>query len=267
MEQYLNRGIKEIIQEFPETGRILDEFNIGCTACSVGTCLLKDIVEVHNLPYEEERALMLRISRVIYPGVEVEIPRIARKNQPVSGEIKYSPPMKRLVDEHTVIKRLLALIPRLLEGLDVRRENDRQLVLDAVDFIRSYADRFHHAKEEEILFKEFGEDLEIIKSMHEEHRIGRGHVKAVIEAVERGDTASVSEHLSVYGQLLLGHIRKEDEILYPWMDKNLSTAQVGELFSKFAETDERFRDTAFRQREFIRLLEKQFTCEEVTNNG
>jgi hemerythrin-like domain-containing protein len=140
------------------------------------------------------------------------------------------------------------------------------LVLDAVDFIRSYADQFHHAKEEDILFKEFGEDLEIIKSMHEEHRIGRGHVKAVIEAVESNDTASVSEHLAAYGQLLSGHIRKEDEILYPWMDKNLSTAQVGELFSKFAVTDERFRDTSSRQREFIRLLEKQFTCEEVTNN-
>lgn len=266
MEQYLNRGIKEIIQEFPETGRILDQFNIGCTACSVGTCLLKDIVEVHNLPYEEERALMLRIGRVMYPGVEVEVPRIERKTQPVSGEIKYSPPIKRLVDEHTVIKRLLALIPRLLEGLDVRRADDRQLVLDAVDFIRSYADQFHHAKEEEILFKEFGEDLEIIKSMHEEHRIGRGHVKAVIEAVERGDTASVREHLTAYGQLLSGHIKKEDEILYPWIDKNLSTAQVGELFSKFAETDELFCDTASKQREFIRLLEKQFICEEVTNN-
>ncbi|NJD57058.1 MAG: hypothetical protein FIA94_11735 [Nitrospirae bacterium] len=266
MEQYLNRGIKEIIGEFPETGRILDEFNIGCTACSVGTCLLKDIVEVHNLPYEEEHALMLRIGRVIYPGVEVEVPRIERKTQPASGAIKYSPPMKTLVDEHNVIKRLLALIPRLLEGLAVTREDDRQLVLGAVDFIRSYADRFHHAKEEDILFREFGEDLEIVKSMHEEHRIGRGHVKAVIEAVESGDTAAVKEHLTAYGELLTGHIRKEDEILYPWMDRNLSTAQVGELFRKFAETDERFRETASRQTEFIRSLEKQFTCEEVTNH-
>jgi len=266
MEQYLNRGIKDIIQEFPEAGRILDEFNIGCTACSVGTCLLKDIVEVHNLPYEEEHALMLRISRVIYPGAEVEVPRVQRKTQPPSGGIKYSPPMKALVDEHTVIKRLLALIPRVIEELDVTREQHRKLVLEVVDFIRSYADRFHHAKEEDILFREFGEDLEIIKSMHEEHRIGRGHVKAVIEAVESGDTAAVKDHLTAYGQLLTGHIRKEDEILYPWMDRNLSTAQVGALFSKFAETDEQSRETASRQKEFIRSLEKQFTCEEVTNH-
>jgi hypothetical protein len=50
------------------------------------------------------------------------------------------------------------------------------------------------------------------------------------------------------------------------MDRNLSTAQVGGLFSKFAETDERFREAASRQKEFIRSLEKQFTDEEVTNH-
>jgi hemerythrin-like domain-containing protein len=170
------------------------------------------------------------------------------------------------VDEHTVIKRLLALIPRLIEDLNVSREHDRELVLEVVDFIRSYADRYHHAKEEDILFKEFGEDLEILKSMLEEHRIGRDHVKAVVEAAGRGDTLSVKYHLISYGQLLLGHIKKEDEVLYPWMDRNLSTAQIGELFSRFAEADERFRDTAFRQKEFIRRLEEKFNHEEVTNN-
>lgn len=266
MDKYLNRGIKEIIQEFPETGRILDEFNIGCTACSVGTCLLKDIVEVHNLPIEEEHALMLRIGRVVYPGSEVEVPRVQRKTQPSSGGIKYSPPMKALVDEHTVIKRLLALIPGIIEELDVTREHDRQLVLEVVDFIRSYADRFHHAKEEDILFREFGDDLEILKSMLEEHRMGRSHVETVIEAVESGDTESVRDHLTAYGQLLAGHIKKEDEILYPWMDRNLSTAQVGELFARFVKTDEQFHHTAFRQKDFVRRLEEKFNHEEVTNN-
>jgi len=45
----------------------------------------------------------------------------------------------------------------------------------------------------------------------------------------------VRGHLTATGSSY-GHIRKEDEILYPWMDRNLSTAQVGALFSKFAET-------------------------------
>jgi hemerythrin-like domain-containing protein len=266
MEHFLNKGIKEIIVEFPETGDILNAFNISCASCNVGTCLLKDIVEVHNLACEEERALMTRISRIIYPGREVEIPLVERKAPAGNGEIKYSPPMRALVDEHIVIKKLLALIPIILEGLDVTREDDRKLVVDATDFIRSYADRFHHAKEEDILFKEFGDDLEILKAMHEEHRIGRGHVKAVLEAVERGDTRAIIDHLTAYRQLLAGHIKKEDEVLYPWMDRNLSTSKVGELFARFSETDKKFGDTVSRQKEFIRALEEKFNCEEVTIN-
>ncbi|HET6515206.1 MAG TPA: hemerythrin domain-containing protein [Thermodesulfovibrionales bacterium] len=266
MEQYLNKGIKEIIREFPQVGDILNEFHIGCAPCNVGTCLLKDIVEVHNLPIEAERALMERISRVIYPNQAVEVPMIERKAPMASGEIKYSPAMKALVDEHTVIKRLLALIPQILEDLDLTREEDRNLILDVVDFIRSYADRYHHAKEEDILFKAFDEGLEIVKAMHEEHRIGRGHVKAVMEAVETEDTRSAEDHLTSYGQLLAGHIRKEDEVLYPWMDRNLSTSQVGALFARFAETDKRFSDTSVRQKEFIRSLETKFSHKEVTTH-
>ena len=267
MEHYLNRGIKDIIQEFPETGRILNGFNIGCTACNVGTCLLKDIVEVHNLTFEDEHALMLQIGRVIYPGIEIAVPRIERKVPVGDGVIRYSPPMRALVDEHTVIKRLLALIPRVTEDLNVTRPDDRKLILEAVDFIRSYADRFHHAKEEEILFREFGDDLEILKSMLEEHRMGRGYVKSVLEAVEKGDTASVSEHLTAYGRLLQGHIKKEDEILYPWMDRDLSVAKVGELFARFAKTDEQFHDTVITQKDFVRRLEEKFSHEEVTSNA
>ena len=46
MDEYLNKGIKEIINQFPEVENILNEYGIGCAPCSVGTCLLKDIVEI-----------------------------------------------------------------------------------------------------------------------------------------------------------------------------------------------------------------------------
>ncbi|HKN19360.1 MAG TPA: hypothetical protein VJW95_06145 [Dissulfurispiraceae bacterium] len=164
MEKYLSKGIKEVITEFPAIGTILDEYNIGCTLCGVGTCLLKDIVQVHNLPPEEERVLMARISRIIYPDRNVQIP-VTEIRCASAGirEVKCSPPIQGLVDEHTVIKRVLAMIPDIIEDLDVSRVEDRALVLDTIDFIRSYADRYHHAKEEDILFKEFDENLEMVK--------------------------------------------------------------------------------------------------------
>lgn len=264
MEAYLNKGIKDIISQFPEVGNILNEYNIGCAPCNVGTCLLKDIVEVHNLSYEQEHELMTRIAGVIYSGKTVEIPRIERKVGPASGEIKYSPPMKKLVDEHVLIKRLLALIPVIVKDLNVAQEQDKQMILDSVDFIRSYADRYHHAKEEDILFKKFGDDLEIIKAMLEEHQIGRGHAKAVLEAVEACNNLPVKEHIIAYRDLLAEHIRKEDEILYPWMDRNLSMAQVGDLFAKFNEVDKQFKDTSREYERLINALEEKFQKEEVS---
>ncbi len=54
--------------------------------------------------------------------------------------------MKKLVYEHDLIKRWIALIPEVIKNLEVESEEDRQLILDGVDFILSYADKYHHAK-------------------------------------------------------------------------------------------------------------------------
>lgn len=236
MEEYLNKGVKEIIIEFPEMGEILNEYSIGCVPCSVGSCLLKDIVAIHNLPEEVEQELMYRIEKAIFPDRDIKIPVPGKKKQRIpSEEINYSPPIRKLVEEHRLIKRWIGLIAKLIEKLDI--ESDKQLFLDGVDFIRSYADKFHHAKEEEILFKYVDENLDITKTMLEDHQAARNHVKAIMEGLKRQDEEVVFQHLNAYKELLLEHIKKEDEILYPWIDRSLSIRQVGELFSKFNQAD------------------------------
>ena len=226
---------------------------------------MKSIVEVHNLAVAEEQELMGRIGRVIYPDRDIEIPLAQRPGREVrTKDIKYSPPMQGLVDEHTVIKRVLAMIPLIIGDLDVARSEDRALVLDTVDFIRSYADRYHHAKEEDILFKEFDADLEMVRIFNEDHKIGRGHVKAIIAAVETGDNGSIREHFAGYRELLSGHIRREDEVLYPWMDRNLSMSQTGRLFARFAEVDEQFREIRAKQETFVKSLEEKYVYDMVS---
>ncbi len=261
MKEYLNKGIKEVVKQFPRIADILDEYQIGCGPCSVGTCLLKDIVNIHNLSPEDEQSLMAKIAEVIYPGPPVKIPEPARRQGSGSREIKYSPPMKKLVDEHVLIKKLVALIPKLIEYLDLESDQGRQLILDSIDFIRSYADKYHHAKEEDILFKYFDPNLDILKVMYEDHETGRAHVRAIVAGVEKRDKSVVIEHLNGYQELLSGHIKKEDEILYPWLDRELSTSQVGEMFSKFNEIDKQFGCTAKRYEEVIKKLEERFKIE------
>lgn len=239
LEEYLNRGIKDIISEFPPVGDILEQYNIGCVPCAVGSCLLKDIVAIHNLSEEDERALMAAIAGIVDPDHEFELPAISTKGRDRGRrEQSYSPPLKKLVEEHRSIKRLLALIPGIVEDLEIESDPGRRRILQTVDFIRQYADKYHHAKEEEILFRYFDENSEILKTMCEEHDEARNHVRAVLDALDRGDANAIADHLNAYRELLVEHIRKEDEILYPWMDRNLSVTQVGELFSKFTDAEE-----------------------------
>ena len=265
MEKILHTPIQEVISRFPRVGEILEAYHVGCVSCTAGSCLLKDIVEIHNLPEEEEQRLMAEIIRVIFPDQTVELPRAARSSKTRPVEIRYSPPMKNLVEEHVLIKKWIDLIPKILERFDVESEEDRRLVLDGVNFIRSYADRFHHAKEEEILFRYFDEGLDVIKVMLEDHVKARGHVKAIVEAVERKNRSGVVNHLNAYRELLMDHIRREDEILYPWMDRNLSVKQVGELFSKFNEADDiSDREGIENCRRFVLKVEAKFGKEVPT---
>jgi len=67
LEAYLDKGIKEVIVQFPAIESILNEFGIGCGPCNVGTCLLKDIVRIHNLPADREEELLKEISGIISP--------------------------------------------------------------------------------------------------------------------------------------------------------------------------------------------------------
>ncbi len=256
---YLNKGIKEVITAFPEIEKILDEFKIGCCSCGEGLCLLKDIVEIHNLDEDLEQELMGKIAKVIYPDQEITFPKV-RRAITSKGEIKYSPPMKKMVDEHLLIKRWLALIPKVIEKVNLETDEGLKLINNGMDFIRNYADKYHHAKEEDETFKYFDENLDIIKVIRNDHIKVRGHVKAMLEAIKRKDKTSLTEHLNAYKEILPEHIKKEDEILYPWMDRNLSTSQVGELFSSFSRIDDEYGDAPERHLKFIESLEQKFNC-------
>lgn len=60
MQEFMNVNIKDIIEQYPKTGEILQEHNIACVSCNVGTCLLRDILEIHNLSQDEEREVLTR---------------------------------------------------------------------------------------------------------------------------------------------------------------------------------------------------------------
>jgi len=255
METYLERNIKELLAEHPGVGEVLNSFNIGCVTCAAGTCALGDIVQYHYLPEERMRELMERIARTI-AGRE-SLPREEETAPAAPREIAYSVPIADLVCEHALIKRWLALVPRVLDNIDLESDADRKLIRFGIGFIQTYADRFHHAKEEDILFKRFDETQEIIRAMLDDHATGRNHVKGMLTALDTRDKETLAAHLHGYRELLLEHIRKEDEILYPWMDRQFSSIQAEALHDDFRRADSRFDlGMAKRFEEFIEQIEQ-----------
>ncbi|WP_224960721.1 hemerythrin domain-containing protein [Geomonas subterranea] len=139
---------------------------------------------------------------------------------------------QRLKDEHQLILRMLALLEKNARLTEEGTFKDYQFYLDGVDFIRNYADRFHHAKEEDVLFEALVEngmprDNSPVAAMLMEHDLGRAYVKAMEEAAtkalngEAGQEEAIVANARGYLDLLREHIAKEDDILYPLAERIL----------------------------------------------
>lgn len=143
---------------------------------------------------------------------------------------------QRLKDEHQLILRMLALLEENAGRTEAGTFRDYQFYLDGVDFIRNYADRFHHAKEEDILFEALIENgmpraNSPVAAMLMEHDLGRAFVKGMEEAATRalngepGQDEAIVTNARGYLELLREHISKEDDILYPLAEKVIPEAK------------------------------------------
>ena len=152
-------------------------------------------------------------------------------------------PTTILTDEH---KNILLVINRMLKecgNIDSGNRLNENFFIKSVDFIKNYADKFHHAKEEDVLFMELNKDGVLehcnpIGQMLHEHDLGRGFVKGLSEAVEKGDKAEAVKNARGYCELLQEHIFKEDNILYPMADEALKEDAQKEIAEKFAKIPE-----------------------------
>jgi hemerythrin-like domain-containing protein len=155
---------------------------------------------------------------------------------------------RALVSEHRLILRMVALLEH--NALHTAEETyDRwRFYLDGVDFIRNYADRFHHAKEENVLFAALLEngmprEHSPVVAMLMEHDQGRRYAGAMESAAKEavagneGCAVVVKENALAYAQLLRAHIAKEDEILYPLAERLIPARLKGDIISGYAAAE------------------------------
>jgi len=116
-----------------------------------------------------------------------------------------------------------------------------------VHFFQDYADRKHHAKEEDILFATmleagFPREVGPIPVMLSEHQEGRALVGILSECAVPQDWSQDTRSrarvaISEFSSLLRSHIQKEDNVLYEMARTRLSPEQAQHVDDACAERD------------------------------
>ncbi|SMO77230.1 Hemerythrin-like domain-containing protein [Saccharicrinis carchari] len=152
-----------------------------------------------------------------------------------------------LSDEHQYILKVISAALNECELIENGKEVDTVFFEKTIDFIKNYADKFHHAKEEDILFKAMLENVDglhcnPIPVMLHEHQEGREYLQGMEAGLANKNNTSLIENTRAYGYLLQQHIYKEDNVLYPMAEQALSEEQKEQVNRLYEKADNAFNN-------------------------
>ena len=164
------------------------------------------------------------------------------------GDIEMSP-TEILMQEHRLIEQVLDCLEALTQRAEATGTLDVASATQALEFFSVFADRCHHAKEEDCLFplleeKGFSREQGPTGVMLDEHEEGRRHVSgmaAAAKAVAAGNRESLNvfvSHSKAYIELLRLHIQKEDHCLFQMAEKVLRETDRENLLKQFLQVEQ-----------------------------
>lgn len=168
-------------------------------------------------------------------------------------------PIGPLMWEHRLIEKMLKFFPPEIRRIEEGGVVDPVFIDTSVDFIRTYADRTHHGKEEDILFRDLAkkqmtaEHARIVQELVDEHVYARKTTGRLVEAKERylkGDKAAVKDvagRLMELAEFYPRHIEKEDKhFFFPSLDY-FSKEEQDAMLREFYEFDRNMIHEKYRQ--------------------
>ena len=132
-------------------------------------------------------------------------------------------PVKAWHTEHEYFRRLLAVLQEQVDVLDAQGLPNYELMLDILEYLRDYADQFHHPREDEVfrrLAQRNPQRRAEVSRLHQEHRVldrAGDNLRSLLQQAVADAMVSRAEievaaatYLVYYGN----HIaREEEEIL------------------------------------------------------
>ena len=154
-----------------------------------------------------------------------------------------------LMKEHEGITLMLNIMSKVSDNIQKNNVLNSEYMERIIEFLKVFADKCHHGKEEKLLFPELErngipKDGGPIGVMLYEHQVGRGYIKNMSDAFSKfkeGDSKAltpIADEMKKYVNLLTSHIHKENNILFPMADRVLTEKLDIELFEKYEKLEE-----------------------------
>lgn len=170
--------------------------------------------------------------------------------------------LKILLNEHKNILEIIEFLEKECDKIESGKSIDKNFFKKIVEFIRNYADKFHHAKEENILFSEMNKNQKELHcnpmaQMVYEHDLGRNYVKEIEKGIKEYNKNKVVENARSYCKLLREHIHKEYNILYPMADEILDKKAQFSMLEKFKKIEREKKEDKKKYLKFILELKRK----------
>lgn len=170
-----------------------------------------------------------------------------------------------MVDEHTNIRRMLKVVRNVCYRVMTNSKYDLDDFPKIIDFIRVYADKHHHGKEEDVLFETMSRSLEnvaksgAITGMYIEHDLGRLYIGSLEKALERFKAGDDEARLDIIGNaigytdLLDRHIEKENTALYKLAERMLDDTNKSFVEEECNKVEEKATEAGLQDK-YIKLV-------------
>lgn len=175
--------------------------------------------------------------------------------------------IKIMVEEHENIRRMLKVIRKLCYSVMTNSDLDIADLPRIIDFVRTYADKHHHGKEEDILFETMNKEIEklaksgAITGMYIEHDMGRlymGNLEKAINRFKSGDDESrldIIANAISYTDLLDRHIEKENTVMYRFAENMLNDSSKAFIEEECKKVETSATEAGL-QKKYIGLIEE-----------
>ncbi|MCC6837703.1 MAG: hemerythrin domain-containing protein [Bacteroidia bacterium] len=150
-------------------------------------------------------------------------------------------PIKVLMNEHEIIVDASNLVKKMIAVVD-RSDLYKRSALQLLSFFRDYADKYHHHKEEEILFPEMVKQNELLASgvlqeMLENHEDFRGQLSEIEELIGQNNCSQAQQRFEDYVDALADHIAVENEEVFEIAFSLFTEDEKEKIYYRFVDID------------------------------